>query len=171
MKSGKSGRPGGEIGVLLHLLDEAYEKAAWHGRNLKGSLRGVSAPQAAWRPGKGRHSVRDLALHAAYWKSIVRRRMTGEKRGSFPIEGSNFFDLPAPTEKAWAAERELLDREHRALRAVVAAFPAERLRKPLPGTRGRTALREIAGIASHDVYHTGQIQLVKALRSRRVRAG
>ena len=168
---GKKTSSGGEIGVLLHLLDEAYEKTAWHGPSLKGSLRGVSARQAAWRPGKGRHSVRDLALHAAYWKYVVRRRMTGEKRGSFPIEGSNFFDLPAPTEKAWRAEREVLDREHRALRALVAAFPPDRLRSALPGTRGRTALREIAGVALHDVYHTGQIQLVKALRSRRVRSG
>jgi uncharacterized damage-inducible protein DinB len=166
MKSRRTGRAGGEIGVLLHLLDEAYEKAAWHGPNLKGSLRGVSARQAAWRPGKGRHSVRDIVLHAAYWKYVVRRRMTGEKKRSFPIEGSNFFDPPAPTEKAWRAEREILDRQHRALRAAVAAFPADRLERPLPGTRGRTALREIAGVAMHDVYHTGQIQLVKALRKK-----
>jgi uncharacterized damage-inducible protein DinB len=166
MKIGKTRRPGGEIGVLLHLLDEAYEKAAWHGPNLKGSLRGVSARQAAWRPGKGRHSVRDLALHAAYWKYVVRRRMTGEERGSFPIEGSNFFDLPAPTEKAWRAEREILDCQHRALRAAVAAFPPDRLRSPLPGTRGRIALREMVGVALHDVYHTGQIQLIKALRKK-----
>jgi uncharacterized damage-inducible protein DinB len=166
MKSGKTGRSGGEIGVLLHLLNEAYGESAWHGPNLKGSLRGVSARQAAWRPGKGRHSVRDLALHAAYWKYVVRRRMTGERMGSFPIEGSNFFDLPAPSEKAWRAEREILDRQHRALHAAVAAFPPGRLRRPLPGTRGRTALREIAGIALHDVYHTGQIQLVKALRKK-----
>lgn len=166
MRIGKTRRPGGEIGVLLHLLDEAYGKAAWHGPNLRGSLRGVSARQAAWRPAKGRHSVRDLALHAAYWKYVVRRRMTGEKRGSFPIEGSNFFDLPVPSEKAWRAEREILDRQHRALRAAVAALPPDRLRSPLPGTRGRTALREIAGIALHDVYHTGQIQLVKALRKK-----
>jgi uncharacterized damage-inducible protein DinB len=166
MKSRRTGRAGGEIGVLLHLLDEAYEKAAWHGPNLKGSLRGVSARRAAWRPGKGRHSVRDIVLHAAYWKYVVRRRLTGEERGSFPIAGSNFFDLPAPSEKAWRSEREILDAQHRALRAAVAAFPPGRLRRTLPGTRGRTALREIAGVALHDVYHTGQIQLVKALRKK-----
>jgi uncharacterized damage-inducible protein DinB len=166
MKSRKTGRPGGEIGVLLHLLDEAYGKAAWHGTNLRGSLRGVNARQAAWRPGKGRHCVRDIVLHAAYWKYVVRRRLTGEERGSFPIEGSNFFDLPAPSEKVWRSEREILDAQHGALRAVVAAFPPDRLRRTLPGTRGRTALREIAGIALHDVYHTGQIQLVKALRKK-----
>ena len=166
MKSRRTGRGGGEIGLLLHLLDEAYGKAAWHGPNLEGSLRGVNARQAAWRPAKGRHNVRELAMHAAYWKSVVRRRLTGEGKGHFPIAGSNYFDLPAPTEKTWRDEREILDRQHRALRAAVAAFSPDRLESVLPGTRKRTALREIAGIAMHDVYHAGQIQLVKALRKK-----
>jgi len=166
----KAGGPGGEIAVLLHLLDEAYGKTAWHGPNLTGSLRGVTAREAAWRPAPGRHNIQELAVHAAYWKYVVRRRMTGEKRGSFPIEGSNFIELPVADPAAWKSARGVLEREHRALRAAVEGFPPERLRKALPGTRGRTALREIAGIAMHDVYHTGQIQLVKTLQRKR-RAG
>ena len=161
----KSSRAG-EIGVLLHLIDEAYENSAWHGPTLKGSLRGVTAGQAVWRPAPGRHSIRDLAAHAAYWKYTVRRRLTGDTTVSFPIAGSNWLALPPASEKTWLAEREILDREHRALRAVVAAFPPRRLRSRLPGTRDRKALREIAGIAFHDVYHAGQIQLVKALRKK-----
>ena len=66
-------------------------------------------------------------------------------------------------EKSWRRERDLLDRMHERLRAVVDELPGDLLTRPLPGTRGRTALREIAGIALHDVYHTGQIQLLKAL--------
>jgi hypothetical protein len=161
----KSSRAG-EIGVLLHLIDEAYENSAWHGPTLKGSLRGVTARQASWRPAPGRHSIRDLAAHAAYWKYVVRRRLTGDTSASFPLAGSNWPALPPASEKAWRAEREILDREHRALRAVVAAFPPRRLRSRLPGTRDRKALREIAGIALHDVYHAGQIQLLKALRKK-----
>ena len=160
----KSSRAG-EIGVLLHAVDEAYENSAWHGTTLKGSLRGVTARQAARRPAPGRHSIREIAAHAAYWKFVVRRRLTGDTSASFPLAGSNWFALPRGSEKAWRAEREILDREHRALRAVVAGFAPGRLRSPLPGLR-RTALREIAGVALHDVYHAGQIQLVKALRGK-----
>ena len=161
----KSSRAG-EIGVLLHLIDEAYENSAWHGPTLKGSLRGVTARRAAWRPAPGRHSIRELAAHAAYWKYTVRRRLTGDTSASFPLAGSNWLALPPASEKAWRAEREILDREHRALRAVVAAFPPRRLRNRLPGTRDRKALREIAGIALHDVYHAGQIQLLKTLQKK-----
>jgi uncharacterized damage-inducible protein DinB len=158
------------IQLLLHALDEAYGVSAWHGTNLRGSLRGVSARAASWRPGTGRHSIRELVLHAAYWKYRVRQRLTGDGRLSFAIAGKNFFRLPDPTEKRWRFERQLLDREHRALRRAVASFPETRLRKPLPRSRRRTALREIAGITLHDVYHTGQIQMLKVLyRQRRKR--
>ena len=156
--------------VLLHALDEAYGRPAWHGTNLKGALRGVTARQANWRPARGRHSIRELAVHAAYWKHRVRNRLTGERGASFPVPGSNWLDLPAASEKQWRAERDLLDRTHRALKEAVEEFPAELLARPLPGLRGRTAIREIAGIALHDAYHTGQIQLLKVLQKGRRRS-
>ena len=165
MTSKKSSKTG-EIAVLLHLIDEAYENSAWHGPTLKASLRGVSAREAAWRPAPGRHSIREITAHAAYWKYVVRRRLTGDATASFPFTKSNWPALSPGSEKAWRAEREVLDREHRALRKVVAAYPARRLRSRLPWTRNRKPLREIAGIAFHDVYHAAQIQLVKALRKK-----
>ncbi len=166
MKKRRAARQDGKIAVLLHALDEAYDRRAWHGTALKGSLRGVTARQAAWRPAPGRHNIRELAVHAAYWKYRVRRRLTGEKRGSFPMNGNNWFELSGADEKTWRSERDLLEREHRALCRAVAKLPPGRLAGALPGTSRRSALREIAGIALHDVYHTGQIQLLKALRKK-----
>jgi uncharacterized damage-inducible protein DinB len=157
-----------EIVVLLRLLDEGYEKAAWHGPNLRGSLRGVSAAQAAWRPAKGRHNIWELAVHAAYWKYAVWRRLTNAPRGGFALEGSNWFERPAPGagEKAWRADLALLSRQHRTLREAVQKLPVSRL--PERSADGRnTNERLISGIAAHDLYHTGQIQLLKRLSSRR----
>jgi uncharacterized damage-inducible protein DinB len=154
---------GRELALLLRILDEAYDRKAWHGPNLKGALRGVSAEQAAWAPGPGRHSVRDLARHAAYWKYACRRRLTGEKRGSFRLPGSNWFPSPEkPTEKGWRSDLALLEDEHRRLRAVVADLRPERLHEVSPGSRHRVDTL-IYGIAAHDTYHAGQIQLVKRL--------
>src|SRR5690348_5416895 len=80
--------------LVLTLLDEGYQKKTWHGPNLRQSLKGVSARQAAWRPGPGRHNIWEVALHAAYWKYAVRRRIEGGKRGSFALKGHNFFARP-----------------------------------------------------------------------------
>jgi len=150
-----------EIGILLHLLDEAFDRKAWHGPNLFGSLRTLSAAEAAARPGAGRHSIQELALHCAYWKYAVRRKLSGEKRGSFPLQGSNFFPREGTEAlRTWTADRKLLVDEHRKLREVVEGFPPSKLKETAPGVR-HTFLRLIAGAAAHDVYHTGQIRLIR----------
>jgi len=152
------------MSVLVRILDESYDKKAWHGPNLKGSIRGLSADQAAWRPGPRRHSIAEQVLHAAYWKYAVRRRVRGDLRGSFPLKGSNWIAvLATPSEAEWKSHVALLESEHRALRQAIVEFPAERLLDPAPGGKV-THLAIIAGIAAHDVYHAGQIQLLKRLR-------
>ena len=152
-----------EISNLLGLLDEAYERAAWHGPNLRGSIRGVATREAAARPKSGRHSIWEIVVHAAYWKYAVRRRLTGEKRGAFPLKGSNWFDRSIDrSERAWQADVALLNEEHRKLREAVSAFPPEDLDRRSRGSR-TVARRLIAGVAFHDVYHAGQIQLIKKL--------
>lgn len=146
-----------ERDLLLKTLDEAYEKRSWHGTNLRGSLRGLTPNQAFWRPAPERHNIWELVLHAAYWKYAVRRRLTGEKRGSFPIGGSNWFPTPTPTDESWRNTLALLGEQHRALRQVVETMPLTRLRQRSRG------FQMITGIAAHDLYHTGQIQLIKKL--------
>jgi uncharacterized damage-inducible protein DinB len=144
---------------LLLSLHRAYDGRSWHGPNLRGALRGLTPEIAFFRPGPGRHSVYDLVLHAAYWKYVARRRLTGEKRGSFPFEGSNFFAEPLPKD-ARAVGRALsaLDAEHAALRELVEALPEA----AFAARHGRwTAEEMIAGVAAHDLYHAGQVQLVK----------
>ncbi len=156
-------KPDQPIAILLHFLDEAFDKTGWHGPNLFGSVRRLSPEEAAWRPSPERHSVQDLVLHCAYWKYAVRRRLTGEKRGSFALKGSNFFPREGLAALAsWRADRELLVEEHAKLREVVTAFPPSRLQLR-PGQSRFTNLRLIAGIAAHDLYHTGQIRLLLRL--------
>jgi uncharacterized damage-inducible protein DinB len=158
--------PSAEVKALLRLLDEAYERKAWHGPNLRGSLRGVSAGQAAWRPGRGRHNIWELALHAAYWKYAVERRIAGGKRGSFPVKGSNWFKVPPrPTDRAWRETVALLALSQKSLRKAVASLSNRDLKQVPKGSTVRNAAT-ITGVAFHDVYHAGQIQLLKRLSQR-----
>jgi hypothetical protein len=156
-----------EIEHLLALLDEAYKRAAWHGPNLRGSIRGLTPKEAAWRPKAGRHNIWEIAVHAAYWKYAVRRRLLGEERGSFSLPGSNWFLRPVGRgDKAWRADISMLEGEHQRLVAAVSALPPEALDRTARG--GKTIVRRlITGIALHDVYHAGQIQLIKKLMKAR----
>jgi hypothetical protein len=157
---------GNEKKLLSNILDEAYEKQAWHGPSLRGSIRGLTAREAAWRPGPRRHNIWEIVVHAAYWKYAVRRRLLGGKRGSFPLKGSNWFArLSKTNERAWRQDIALLARMHKELRATVASLPESALGRKASGSR-HTARRMIAGIALHDVYHAGQIQFLKRLQQK-----
>ena len=153
------------IRAALELIDEAFEKKAWHGPNLRGTIRGLGVAEAAWRPGPGRHNIHELVVHAAYWKYAVRRRLGGDKRGSFALAGSNWFArTDTGDDAAWRADVRLLVDEHRKLRAVVASLRDRDL--DTAAAAHRTTVRVlIRGIAAHDLYHAGQISLLKRLRS------
>jgi hypothetical protein len=152
-----------EIRLLLRIVDEAYEKKAWHGPNLRGSIRGLDIREASWTPAAGRHNIWEIVVHCAYWKYIVRRRLLGGKKGSFPLKGSNWFVRPvAMTPEAWRSDVALLEEMHRKMRAVVAGLTPRDLNRDPPGSKVSNAAL-ISGIAAHDVYHASQIQLLKRL--------
>jgi len=153
-----------QIALLLQMLDEAYVNHAWQGTNLRGSIRGMKAKHAAWRPSPDKHNIWEYIVHCAYWKYVVYRRITGEKRGSFPLKGSNFFQRPEGkiSEADWQQDIELLDNMHDLLREAVAGLNPRALMTLSPKKQW-TLSQEIQGIAMHDVYHTGQIQLLKRL--------
>jgi hypothetical protein len=151
---------------LLAIVDQAYNRTSWHGTNLRGSIRRVAAGQAAWRPSPKRHNIWETVVHAAYWKYAATRRLTGAARGSFPLKGSNWFVRPEGArpldERAWRADIELLDGMHESLREAVARLSADDLAFAPPG-RKVSNFALISGIAAHDLYHAGQIQLLKRL--------
>jgi hypothetical protein len=155
--------PAAEIALLLNLIDQAYDRPAWHGPNLRASTRRVKVGEASWRPGPGRKSIAEHVVHAAYWKYAVRRLLRNDPRGSFPLKGSNWFTVAESLSEAdWKSSISLLETEHRQLRETVAAFPASRLQDLSPKKRYHYA-DVIAGVAFHDIYHAGQIQLIRRL--------
>jgi hypothetical protein len=166
MKNGKRTRMirPSSFDELMFLIDQSYSKKAWHGPNLRGSLRGLSVDQAAWRPGNNRHNIWEIAVHCAYWKYIVRRRLLGEKRGSFPFKGSNWFRRPIKlSADEWQRDLELLETCHKSMRLAIIQLKPRDLTLLPPGSKVNN-LAIISGIASHDVYHAGQIQLLKRLQ-------
>ena len=155
--------PPRDVQQLVTILDSAYDRHSWHGTNLRGSIRRLPVELAAWRPAPNRHNIWEIAVHAAYWKYVARRRLTGEARGSFPLKGSNWFRRPQQlTDEAWRSDVALLDAVHRSLRdAVTRLSKAALLQTPVGSRVSNFAI--LSGVAAHDLYHAGQIQLLKVL--------
>ncbi len=150
------------LSALLDHLDSVYHGKAWHGPTLRGSLRGIPAQEAGKALTQSGHSIADIALHCAYWKYSVRRRLLNSKRGTFAWKGSNWFTLPKPlTDELWQRILNALDEEHQALRQAVESFPNAHLGRIPKGSR-YSYIQLIQGIAAHDVFHAGQVRLLKA---------
>ncbi len=82
------------------------------------------------------------------------------KRGSFSIAGSNWFDVRG---RSWPDDVQLLIEEHRRLREAIVALAPGALDRRV-AERNHSAAYTIRGIAAHDLYHAGQIQLLKRLQ-------
>src|SRR3954454_16366011 len=137
-----------DIEILLTGIDQAFDHKSWHGTNLRGSIRGVDIETAKWRPSPQRHNIWELVVHAAYWKYVVKRRINAEKRGSFPLKGSNFFARPVAGVNdivQWRSDVALLATMHRQLRLMVEQLsPADLSRAAHGGNE--TILNLVIGI-------------------------
>jgi uncharacterized damage-inducible protein DinB len=157
--------PSSSLALLVSLIQPSPGRRSWHGGPTPlGAFRGVTAAQAAWRPAPGRHSIWALALHLAYWKYAVRRILEQRLRGGFPRRPANWPRPPAEATAAlWARDLALLRDEHeRLLRAARRLSPGQ-LGRRARGKRSWSYGELITGIALHDAYHTGQIQMLKRL--------
>lgn len=157
------------IKLLLEVYDQAFDHTAWHGTNLRGSIKGLKLSELLWRPQQKRHDSWEIALHCAYWKYVVWRRLTGKgKRGDFPRRPSDWpKHSQKPNNNEWQSDLELLLNYHNILRTAIAEFPDDKLYNCPKGSKV-IYIQTIYGIASHDLYHAGQIQLIKRmLRSKK----
>ncbi|MGA9354066.1 MAG: DinB family protein [Terriglobales bacterium] len=149
-----------------HIADQlrrAFYGGAWHGDSLYEILTGVTAAQAAARPIKNAHSIWELVLHIAAWDGAVRRRMTGVAVALSDAE--NFPPVSDTSDAAWGRTLEEVRRVHDELTAAVTHFPEADLMKPVPGKHGAhyNFAYMLDGLAQHELYHAGQIALLKKM--------
>ena len=148
-----------EIVRLEEQLRRALEGEAWHGPSVLEALAGVSAEQASSHPIPGAHSIWELVLHIDSDYALVLRRLAGDGRPLTPEE--DWRSCPPATAENWQQAVETLRRLNQQLRDAVRAFPEERLDLPLVPEVPYTAYTQFIGVTQHNLYHAGQISLLK----------
>jgi uncharacterized damage-inducible protein DinB len=154
-----------EIDRIIDELQREHEGDPWHGSPLLHILEGVTAEQAAARPVPHAHSIWELVLHLTAWKGEVRMRLSGAP-ASDPEEG-DWPAVGAPTAERWDEARARLQKAHEALLSAVRQVPEARLFEATNDPRNRPLGAGVSyyvllhGIVQHDVYHSGQIAVVR----------
>jgi uncharacterized damage-inducible protein DinB len=148
-----------EIKRIEAQLQRSFEGGAWHGPSVLEALAGVTPEEAQARPVRGAHSIWELVLHLGGTYRLVLRRLQGDHAQLTPSE--DWPPVPAPTATAWTEAIEALRELNRRLRGAILAFPPDRLDEPLAAEPPYTAYVQFVGITQHDLYHAGQLAILK----------
>jgi DinB superfamily len=152
-----------QVPALIEALDDqlrrAMEGPAWHGPSVRDAVAGLTAAQAAQHPIGGAHACWELVLHLCGTYRLVLRRLEGDASPLLPHE--DWPALPECTDENWRRDVELLSALNATLRTALRGFPVERLFEPLVPDPPYPAFTQFVGITQHDLYHAGQIVLLR----------
>jgi uncharacterized damage-inducible protein DinB len=147
-----------EIERIVDQLKRAFEGEAWHGPSVMEIIEGITAQQAAARPVNGVHSIWELVLHIAAWERAVLGRLQGDRA---QLSAQEDWPVVAETsDEAWERTRKNLERGNDELRLAILHLDESRLYEPIledmPSVYGT-----LHGVIQHDLYHAGQIAMLK----------
>ena len=151
-----------ELERIRDQFQRAFNGNAWHGPSVLALLEGVTAVQAAAHPVPGAHSIWELTLHIAAWESACRRRLQGDRAQLTDEE--NFPQIENASEDAWQAAKQHLIANHQALLEAISSADESKLDRPIienSDTPFSSAYVTLHGGVQHDLYHAGQIAILK----------
>ncbi|MGH7459634.1 MAG: Clp protease N-terminal domain-containing protein [Longimicrobiales bacterium] len=158
--SSKPARPSPAPGTqrLLRQLEQTYNGPSWHGPTLRELLVDVTPEQAARRGLASAHSIWEIVLHSAAWKRVVATRLDGKKAS---LQGEEDWPTVQDTSaESWQAALADLDAANEAVIQRVAELADTDLNLSVPGQKV-SIYATVHGVLQHDIYHAGQIALLK----------
>lgn len=144
-----------EIQNMVSLLERTFEKGAWHGPSVKETIANISEKQA-FSSVPNSHSIIELVAHMTAWRKYVIRKLAGE------LTYSVTDDLNFPKASDWGQTVAELVATQTELLTALRALPVTQLYEQVPWTQEPfTYYSFVHGIIHHDLYHIGQVNLIK----------
>lgn len=151
-----------EVERIQDQLRRAFGGGAWHGPSVLELLEDVDATKALAQPIAGAHSIWELTLHIAAWEKAAARRLNGD-RAQLPDE-EDWPAITTMTEAAWQQTIVALHEGHQALLDAIGHLEDKRLDEPIIEGMSSTYVT-LHGAIQHDLYHAGQIAILKKAQS------
>lgn len=120
----------------------------------------VSYSQVNIRPEGFSKSIAGLLRHMIAWRVFTIKKLKGLADFKIDPESAANWDSSNVTEKEWNGLLKLLKKTQDALVTVFEGIDTENLTKGVPGSKYSKDYL-IRGIIQHDVYHLGQIAVLK----------
>lgn len=151
--------------LLLDHLECTFEKETWQ-QPLSMAIDGLNARQAAWKPGPERHSVWQIVRHVIHWKRAVLEAWDGATPSLQDLSKADWGEVSG-SDATWQADVQTLHALSQQVKSRIGGADDRALSHPMPTYQGvpdqATAIR-ILRMATHDIYHAGQIRYIRALQ-------
>jgi len=148
-----------EVERIVELLNFSYSGTPWHGPSLTANLDGITAAQAVERPIPNGHCIWELVQHVTGWINEAIKVLDGEQYQVLAPE-QDWPAISGQDEAAWQAALGILESSQEALVGAVGELQEDRLWDLLDG-QDFTYYWLLHGVVQHNVYHTGQIGLLR----------
>jgi uncharacterized damage-inducible protein DinB len=140
-------------------LRRSYEGIAWHGPALRELLEGVTAERAAAKPVPGAHSIWELVHHIEAWERMALMALQGQPYGSMTGE-ADWPPVHETTAEAWQAALERLQSTTSKLVETIRLTDDAKLNEIVAGKEFNYYFL-LHGVVQHNLYHAGQIAILK----------
>lgn len=141
---------------------DVYDGTPWYGDNIVSKLNDLTEELAFTRPREDVHSIAELVAHMTYWRQSLISRLNNDTSFKASVESEENWRDPAQLRaEGWEALRTRFDASQEALAAALARQTDVILTTEY--AKGHTYGHLIQGVIDHDIYHLGQIGLIRKM--------
>lgn len=140
--------------LFVKRLEEIYSGEPWFGESILAKLKDVTEASAFTQPKAGEHAIAELVAHMIFWRKAALQKLMGNDAAAYTMQHpDNWPTLAALKKNGWKKLTESLRETQEAL--------LRELHKNHPLTDDLAA--QVNGTIEHDIYHLGQVAIVKKL--------
>ncbi|MFB3387892.1 DinB family protein [Flavobacterium sp. LAR06] len=145
---------------VSNLYQSIYNGNPWLEVTLADTLRNVTAEQAYKKANPNLNTIWEIVNHLIQWRRNILRRVQGE---IVTTPDHNYFvPIIDPSEASWEQSLQSLEKSQELWTAFFNDFDDADFDKIDPNNN-HNFYEDIHGIIQHDVYHLGQIVILKKL--------
>ncbi|MFH1179098.1 MAG: DinB family protein [Candidatus Bathyarchaeota archaeon] len=147
-----------EVKFLRDQIETTFKGDSWHGPNLVKTLAGIDYEQALMSPLGERHTIWELTDHIAFWMEKVWKSVRDHERLN-PDKKSDWPKMGASAEE-WTQSVNRLEAAVNMTLGELASWTNDDLEEMVPGEKF-SFKQMLHGVVHHNLYHAGQINLLK----------
>lgn len=150
-----------QVERLKNLLNAGYHGGAWHGPSVLEATKNITPEEASFKTPTV-HTAAELIYHITSWRIFALKRLQGDSEYQIDTDKKNFGSAPKVDEFELETLLMELSLSQDELIRELDKIDNDFLKEIVPGSE-YDYFTLINGIIHHDIYHSGQINILKKM--------